>query len=116
MLVDEEEVLEKTFRHAPATIATHCEHTPTILRNEEEAPKKFGDEIPFSEHPEIRSAEACLRSSSLAVELARREEARLHVLHIRPQRNYPCSNPAMNGSPRRLAYIICGSSNRAMKL
>ena len=72
MLVDEEEVLEKIFRHAPATIATHCEHTPTILRNEEEARRKFGDEIPFSEHPEIRSREACLRSSSLAVELARR--------------------------------------------
>ena len=82
MLVDEEEVLEKIFRHAPATIATHCEHTPTILQNEEAARKKFGDEVPFSEHPKIRSREACLKSSSLAVELARREEARLHVLHI----------------------------------
>ena len=82
MLVDEEEVLEKIFRHAPATIATHCEHTPTILQNEEAARKKFGDEVPFSEHPKIRSREACLKSSSLAVELARRERARLHVLHI----------------------------------
>ena len=82
MLVDEEEVLEKIFRHAPATIATHCEHTPTILENEEAARREFGDEVPFSEHPKIRSREACLRSSSLAVELAKREEARLHVLHI----------------------------------
>ena len=82
MLVDEEDVLEKIFRHAPATIATHCEHTPTILENEEAARRKFGEEIPFSEHPKIRSREACLRSSSLAVELAKREEARLHVLHI----------------------------------
>jgi dihydroorotase len=82
MLVDEEEVLEKIFRHAPATIATHCEHTPTILENEEAARRRFGDEVPFSEHPKIRSREACLRSSSLAVELAKREEARLHVLHI----------------------------------
>ncbi len=82
MLVDEEEVLEKIFRHAPATIATHCEHTPSILENEEEARRQFGDEVPFSKHPHIRSREACLRSSSLAVELAKREGARLHVLHI----------------------------------
>jgi dihydroorotase len=82
MLVDEEEALEKIFRHAPATIATHCEHTPSILENEEAAKRQFGDEVPFSEHPKIRSREACLRSSSLAVELAKREEARLHVLHI----------------------------------
>lgn len=82
MLVDEEEVLEKIFRHAPATIATHCEHTPSILENEEKARMKFGDEVPFSKHPDIRSREACLRSSSLAVELAKREGARLHVLHI----------------------------------
>jgi len=82
MLVDEEEVLEKIFRHAPATIATHCEHTPTIIENEEKARIQFGDEVPFSKHPDIRSREACLRSSSLAVELAKREEARLHVLHI----------------------------------
>ena len=82
MLVDEEEVLEKIFRHAPATIATHCEHTPSILENEEKARIQFGDEVPFSKHPDIRSREACLRSSSLAVELAKREGARLHVLHI----------------------------------
>ncbi len=82
MLVDEEEVLEKIFRHAPATIATHCEHTPSILENEEKARRQFGDEVPFSKHPDIRSREACLRSSRLAVELARREGARLHVLHI----------------------------------
>ncbi len=82
MLVDEEEILEKIFRHAPAIIATHCEHTPTILENEKLAREKFGDEVPFSEHPNIRSREACLRSSSLAVELAKREDAPLHVLHI----------------------------------
>jgi dihydroorotase len=82
MLVDEEEILEKIFRHAPAIIATHCEHTPTILENEKLTRDKFGEEVPFSEHPNIRSRGACLRSSSLAVELAKREGAKLHVLHI----------------------------------
>ena len=82
MLVDEEATLEQIFRHAPATIATHCEDTPTILENESLAREKFGEDVPFSEHPNIRSREACLRSSTLATELAKRENARLHVLHI----------------------------------
>ena len=82
MLVDEEAVLENIFRHAPTTIATHCEDTPTILANEEAAKKKYNNDAPFWEHPNIRSREACLKSSTLATELAKREKARLHVLHI----------------------------------
>jgi dihydroorotase len=82
MLVDEEAVLENIFRHAPTTIATHCEDTPTILANEEAAKKKYNNDAPFWEHPNIRSREACLKSSTLATELAKRENARLHVLHI----------------------------------
>ena len=82
MLVDEEKVLEGIFRNAPTIIATHCEDTPTILSNEEIARKKFGEDVPFSEHGNIRSREACIKSSSMAVELAKRENAKLHVLHI----------------------------------
>jgi dihydroorotase len=82
MLVDEEKVLEGIFRNAPTIIATHCEDTPTIINNEEIARKKFGENVPFSEHGNIRSREACFKSSSMAVELAKRENAKLHVLHI----------------------------------
>ena len=82
MLVDDETALEEIFRHAPTPIATHCEHSPTILENEKAFRERLGDEVPFSAHPEIRSREACLRSSTFAVELARRNNARLHVLHI----------------------------------
>ncbi|MEJ6524193.1 MAG: dihydroorotase [Opitutales bacterium] len=82
MLVDEEAVLEQIFKFAPTPIATHCEDTPTIIANEERARAKYGDEVPFQQHPLIRSREACLKSSTLAVELAKRENARLHVLHI----------------------------------
>jgi dihydroorotase len=82
MLVDEEKVLEGIFRNAPTIIATHCEDTPTIINNEEIARKKFGEDVPFSEHGNIRSREACIKSSSMAVELAKRENAKLHVLHI----------------------------------
>ena len=82
MLVDDETVLEGLFGHAPCLVASHCEDTPTILRNEAIARAEYGDEVPFHLHAEIRSREACLRSSSLAVELARRHDARLHVLHL----------------------------------
>ncbi len=82
MLVDDEQTLDGIFAASPLVIATHCEHTPTIVANEAAASAQHGDHIPFTEHPRIRSADACYRSSSLAVELARRHDAKLHVLHI----------------------------------
>jgi dihydroorotase len=82
MLVDKEETLEQIFRDAPVLVATHCEDSPTIQRNEEEARAKYGEDVPISMHPQIRSAEACYLSSSFAVDLAKRHGTRLHVLHL----------------------------------
>lgn len=82
MLVDDPEVLEQIFTHSPTLIAAHCEDTPTILENEESYRSIYGDEIPFALHPVIRSEEACYKSSSLAMELAKRCDTRLHILHI----------------------------------
>jgi dihydroorotase len=82
MLVDEPAALEKIFANAPMLVATHCEDTPLILANEAAARARFGECVPPGEHPRIRSAEACYKSSALAVELARRHGARLHILHI----------------------------------
>jgi dihydroorotase len=82
MLVDDPDVLEKIFADAPVIVVTHCEHSPTIRDNEARAKAEFGADVPMSEHPKIRSATACLASSSLAVDLARRHGARLHVLHL----------------------------------
>jgi len=82
MLVDNPEALERLFEHAPTIVLTHCEDSPMIWANEAAAREKFGDDVPFSEHPAIRSAEACLKSSSLAVDLARRHDALLHILHL----------------------------------
>ncbi len=82
MLVDDPVVLEKMFEHAPIMMVTHCEHSPTIWDNEAKARAEYGEDVPFSEHPSIRSAAACLASSSLAVELATRYDALLHVLHL----------------------------------
>jgi dihydroorotase len=97
MLVDDERTLEAIFANAPLLVATHCEHTPTILANEARARERYGDRIPFSEHPRIRSAEACYRSSSLAVELARRHGTRLHVLHITTARELGLFEPGDPG-------------------
>ena len=82
MLVDDPQVLDQLFQHAPLIVLTHCEHSPTIWDNEARARAEFGDKVPFSEHPNIRSAQACLASSSIAVDLARRHDALLHVLHL----------------------------------
>ncbi|MDD5392488.1 MAG: dihydroorotase [Thiothrix sp.] len=82
MLVDDPEILEQIFTHAPTLIAAHCEDTPTILENEESYRSIYGDNIPFYLHPTIRSEAACYKSSSLAMELAKRCGTRLHILHI----------------------------------
>ena len=82
MLVDDPKTLEGIFASCPLVIATHCEDTPTIQANEEQARAEFGDAIPIERHPAIRSVEACYKSSSLAVSLAKRHGSRLHVLHL----------------------------------
>ena len=82
MLMDDPQALELLFEHAPVIVVTHCEHTPTIRDNEAKAKAEFGEHVPMTEHPHIRSANACLLSSSQAVDLARRHESLLHVLHL----------------------------------
>ena len=82
MLVDDPAVLEQIFAHAPVMVVTHCEDSPTIWENEARARDAYGEDVPMSEHPKIRSAEACLASSEMAIDLARRHDALLHVLHL----------------------------------
>ncbi len=82
MLVDDPNTLELVFEHAPIMVATHCEYSPTIWENEARAREKYGDDVPLSEHPSIRSAEACLASSKMAIDLASRHDALLHILHL----------------------------------
>lgn len=82
MLVDKETALRNIFQSSPILIATHCEDTPMIKANEELYRQKYGDDVPMAAHPDIRCREACYKSSSTAVELAKQTGARLHVLHI----------------------------------
>ena len=82
LLVDDLPTLERIFAESPILIATHCEDTPTINQNLAHYKEKYGDNIPPQCHPLIRNREACLKSSSLAVSLAKKFGSRLHVLHL----------------------------------
>jgi len=82
MLVDRREALERIFASAPLPIMTHCEDTDIINRNMTEAKRLYGDDPKVIHHPEIRSEEACYESTRLAVELAQKHYARLHVAHL----------------------------------
>ncbi len=82
MLVDNEIALDELFKNAPAIITAHCEDESTIRRNIELYKQKYGEDVPWSCHSEIRSAEACYKSSAKAAELARKHGARLHILHL----------------------------------
>ena len=82
MLVDRLETLENIFKNAPLPIMTHCEDTQLINQNMAEAKRLYGDDPAVEHHPTIRSAEACYHSSALAVELATKYGAQLHVAHL----------------------------------
>lgn len=82
MLVDNPDILDGIFRDAPTPIITHCEDTPMIDAQLARYKAKYGDDIPAACHPDIRSREACVKSTQLALSLARKHNSRLHVLHI----------------------------------
>lgn len=82
MLVDNREALHRIFGEVKTIIATHCEDDPMIKANAAGYREKYGAAVPMHFHPLIRSREACLASSSFAVELARQHGTRLHILHI----------------------------------
>lgn len=82
LLVDDPKTLESVFSRFPSLIATHCEDEATIRKNLIEFKEKYGEECPIQFHPLIRSEEACYKSSSFAVSLAKKHGTRLHILHI----------------------------------
>ena len=82
MLVDRQEALDQIFASADMPIMVHCEDTGIINHNMAAAKEKYGDDPNVTHHPEIRSAEACYESTKLAVALAKKHHARLHVAHL----------------------------------
>ena len=82
MLVDSSESLEKIFSNTKLLIAVHSEDETTVKENLERYKLQFGDDIPVKFHPEIRSVEACYKSTVKIIDLAKRTGARLHVFHL----------------------------------
>ncbi|MDG1145822.1 MAG: dihydroorotase [Flavobacteriales bacterium] len=82
MLVDNKEVLNSIFSECKMLIAVHCEDEQTIRTNSAKMKAEYGEDLPVRFHPVIRNDEACYKSSSMAIELAKKHDTRLHILHI----------------------------------
>ncbi|MCK5134802.1 MAG: dihydroorotase [Bacteroidales bacterium] len=107
MLVDNRRSLEKIFAESPTLIATHCEDETTIRKNTDEQRARFGEDIPVHMHPVIRSEEACYLSSSLAVELARKHQSRLHILHISTARELELFEQGTDFDRKSITAEVC---------
>ncbi len=107
MLVDDSNTLARIFKNAPTLIATHCEDEATILRNLDFAKEKYGDAIPITQHPIIRNEEACYLSSSMAIDLAKQFNTRLHILHISTLEEIALFTNAIPLSEKRITAEVC---------
>ena len=107
MLVDNKNVLEEIFSKSPMLIAVHCEDEATIQGNIDSAMKQYGEDVPISEHPNIRSAEACYKSSSMAVELAKKHNTRLHVFHLSTEKEIALFDNSIPLKEKRITAEVC---------
>ncbi len=107
MLVNNKKILEEIFAKSPMLIAVHCEDENTIQENIKKIKEKYGEEVPISEHPNIRSAEACYKSSSMAVELAKKYNTRLHVFHISTEKEIALFDNKLPIKEKRITAEIC---------
>ena len=107
MLVDNKKVLEEIFKKSDCLIAVHCEDEETIQKNLDEAKNKFGEDIPIEMHTKIRSVDACYKSSSLAVELAKKHNTRLHVFHISTEKELELFTNTKPLSEKRITAEVC---------
>ena len=111
MLVDNPAILDGIFRDAPTPIITHCEDTPMIDAELARYKALYGDDIPAQFHPDIRSREACFKSTQLAISLARKHGSRLHVLHISTADELALFEPGPirteNGVVKRITAETC---------
>ena len=107
MLVDNKKVLEEIFKKSDCLIAVHCEDEETIQKNLNEAKSKYGEDIPIETHPKIRSVNACYKSSSLAVELAKKHNTRLHVFHISTEKELQLFTNTKKKKKKKITSEVC---------
>ena len=107
MLVDNRAVLEKIFKESKMLIAVHCEDEETVKANAELARQEFGEDVPIEEHPKIRSVEACYKSSSMAIELAKKHDTRLHVFHLSTAKEIELFRNDIPLEDKRITAEVC---------
>ncbi len=107
MLVDDPETLKNIFSQSKALIAVHCEDEDIIQYNSAKYRKQFGDNIPMKYHPLIRSREACIKSSSLAIELASTYNSRLHILHLSTGRELDLLDNSKPLKEKKITAEVC---------
>ncbi len=107
MLVDDEKTLENLFSKVDMLIATHCEDEATIRKNMVEFKAQYGEDVPISKHPIIRSEEACYKSSSMAVTLAKKHNTKLHILHISTAKEIALFDNTLPLKEKRITAEAC---------
>lgn len=107
MLVDDRRTLDNLFSRSHMLIATHCEDEQSIKDQLAVHLARYGEDIPFAAHPVIRDELACYRSSSMAIELARQHNTRLHILHISTARELDLFDATKPLSEKRITSEVC---------
>ena len=107
MLVDNKNVLEEIFAKSPMMIAVHCEDENIIQKYIKKIKEKYGEDVPISEHPNIRSPEACYKSSSMSVQLAKKHNTRLHVFHLSTKKEIGLFNNKLPLKEKHITAEVC---------
>jgi dihydroorotase len=107
MLVDNENALRDLFAKTPLPIAAHCEDESIIRKNIERYREKYGEDVPVKMHPLIRSREACMKSSTHAVNLAKEYNTRLHILHLSTAEELKLFSNDIPLSQKRITGEVC---------
>ncbi len=107
MLVDNKEALEDVFTNIDAIIVTHCEDDPMIKEKQKQMIEQYGEDLPAYFHPIIRNDEACYKSSSFAVELAKKHNTRLHVFHISSAKELSLFTNKIPLKEKRITSEVC---------
>ena len=107
MLVDEKSTLDMLFAIKEKPVLVHCEDEQTIKENLQAAVEKYGEDIPFEEHENIRSRKACIKSSIRALELAIKHGTRLVLCHISTKEEIEMVRAAKSNNPDIIAETSC---------
>ena len=107
MLVDDKSVLEEVFKKSPMIIAVHCEDEKIIQENIAKAKQQYGEKVPITEHPNIRSEDACYKSSSLAIELAKKYDTKLHIFHLSTAKELELFDNSIPLKDKKITAEVC---------